>query len=96
MWCATPQWAGAHPDVVERFANALRATAAWANTHPAQSGALFATYTKADPALIASMPRALFTERLSPALMQPVIDVAAKYNGFTPFPAQDLIYQPPR
>jgi hypothetical protein len=28
--------------------------------------------------------------------LQPLIDVSAKYNGFTAFPAQDLIYVPQR
>ncbi|HEV8021880.1 MAG TPA: ABC transporter substrate-binding protein [Candidatus Lustribacter sp.] len=96
MWCAAQPWAQEHPDVIGRFVAAMRETAAWANKNPAASGALFAGYTKTDPALIASMPRVLFTERLQPALMQPLIDVSAKYNGFKSFPATDLIYQPPR
>jgi hypothetical protein len=38
------------------------------------------------------MTRARFGEQLTPALMQPLIDVAAKFGGFNPFPARELIY----
>jgi NitT/TauT family transport system substrate-binding protein len=87
----TPQWAQDHPDVVSRFAVAIRETAAWANKNPVKSGEILAKYTKIDPAVIASMTRARFAEQLTPALMQPLIDVSAKYNGFASFPAQELL-----
>jgi hypothetical protein len=32
-----------------------------------------------------------YAEQLTPALMQPLIDASAKYNGFRSFAAQDLI-----
>jgi len=95
-WCATPQWAKDHADLVSRFGAAIRETAAWVNKNPAQTGEIFAAFTKTDPALIATMPRVRFTPDLTPALIQPVIDVAAKYNGFKPFPAQEIIYTPSR
>jgi len=37
------------------------------------------------------MTRARFGEQLTPALMQPLIDVAAKFGGFSPFRAQELL-----
>jgi hypothetical protein len=39
------------------------------------------------------MARTRYGEQLSPSLMQPVIDVAAKYSKFAPFPADQLIYK---
>ena len=39
------------------------------------------------------MARVHYAEQLTPALMQPLIDVAAKYNGFQSFPAQDLMFK---
>ena len=51
------------------------------------------THTKIDPALVASMTRACYGESLDPALLQPEIDLNAKYDHFTPFPAVDLIYR---
>jgi hypothetical protein len=42
------------------------------------------------------MTRVRFGEQLTPTLMQPFIDVFAKYNGFSAFPARELIYAPSR
>lgn len=95
-WVATPQWASAHPDLVKRFQEVMHDTAVWANASPAQTGGILARDMKFDPALIAVMVRARYTEQLTPALVQPLIDVSAKFNGFKPFPAQDLIYTPAR
>ena len=95
-WVATRQWANDHPDLVSRFAGVMYDTAAWANKNPQQSGAILAKYTKIDPAVISTMARVHYAEQLIPALMQPLIDAAAKYNGFKPFPAQELMYKPSR
>jgi NitT/TauT family transport system substrate-binding protein len=95
-WFTTPQWAKAHPDLVSRFAAVMAETAAWANQNPAKSGEILAKYVKIDPAIIVTLTRAHFAERLTPALMQPLIDVSAKYNNFSSFPARDLMYGPSR
>lgn len=95
-WFAASPWAKDHPDLVNRFAAVLRDTAAWANRNPEKSGEILAKYTKIDPAVVATMKRGRYAERMTPALMQPLIDVAAKYGGFASFPAKELIYQPPR
>jgi len=71
-------------------------TAVWANKNQAQSGQIVAKYTKVDPAVLATMTRSHYAEALTPAAMQPLIDVSAKYNGFATFPAQELIYVPGR
>ena len=81
---------------MRRFANAIHETALWASKNPARAGELYATYSKTDPAVVASTPRVRFTEQLTPSLMQPLIDASAKYNGFKAFPAQDILYTPPR
>lgn len=96
VWCVTPQWANANPGVVSRFARLMHDTAVWANANPQQSGEILAKYTKIDLAVIATMTRTHYGEQLTAALMQPVIDASAKYNGFSPFPAQDLVYAPAR
>ena len=91
-WCSTAQWANDHAPLVKSFVAAMNETAAWANKNPAQSGAILATYLKLDPAVVSRMTRVRYTEQMTPALMQPLIDVTAKYDGFATFPAQDLIY----
>jgi NitT/TauT family transport system substrate-binding protein len=93
-WFTTPQWAKDHPDVVHRFAAAMRETAIWANQKANQpkSAEILAKYTKIDLATIAVMERAQFAETLTAASIQPAIDVTAKYGKFQPFPADRLIY----
>jgi NitT/TauT family transport system substrate-binding protein len=94
-WCAAPQWAKEHPDLVSRFVAAIHETAVWATKNPAKAAALFAGYSKQDPAVVAATARVRFVEQLTPALMQPIIDVSARYNGFASFPASELIYARP-
>jgi ABC-type nitrate/sulfonate/bicarbonate transport system substrate-binding protein len=90
-WVATRQWANDHPDLVKRFAGVMHDTAVWANKNPQKSGEILAKYTKLDPAAISMMARVHYAEQLTPALMQPLIDEAAKYNGFKSFPSQELL-----
>lgn len=93
-WFTTRQWADAHADAAARFIAAIHETAVWTNENPGPSGEILSKYTKIDPALVATMVRSRFEESLAPASLQPLIDLSAKYNGFTPFPAQELIYGP--
>ena len=95
-WFTTPQWAKGHPELVRRFAAAMRETAIWANqkTNYPRSGEILAKYSQTDPAVIAKMARATFGVALTAASIQPAIDVAAKYGDLAGFPASALIYTP--
>jgi NitT/TauT family transport system substrate-binding protein len=96
-WFASAAWAKAHPDLVAKFAASMRDTAIWANANQAKSAEILATYATIDPAVAAKMTRAKFAETLTPALVQPTIDITAKYKGMdAPFPAQEMIYQATR
>jgi NitT/TauT family transport system substrate-binding protein len=90
----TPQWANDHRDIVSRFITVMRNTSRWANANHDKSAAILAKYTQTDPTVIATMGRVHYGDTLTAALMQPLIDVSAKYNGFSTFPAQELIYRP--
>jgi NitT/TauT family transport system substrate-binding protein len=92
----TSGWAKDHPDLLNRFIAAIRETAVWANANRAKSGDLLVQYSKIDPAIAATMTRVRYGERLTPVMLQPIINVAAKYGNFPPFQAQELIYSPPR
>ena len=94
-WFTTPQWAKDHPDVVRRFAAAMRETAIWANQKANQpkSAEILAKYTKIDLATVTAMERARFGDALTASSIQPAIDVTAKYGKFDPFPADRLIYR---
>jgi NitT/TauT family transport system substrate-binding protein len=95
-WYATSAWARAHAAAVTEFATAIRAAGAWATQNPAQSADILTRDLKLDPATLASMVRTRFADQLSPAAIQPQIDVAARYGLFAPFPATDLLVAPAR
>lgn len=95
-WVTTQQWANANPDFVRRFAVVMRETAVWANENEVKSGEILVKYAQIDPTIAATMTRSHYAEQLSAAMMQPFIDVSAKYYGFKTFPAQELIYTPSR
>jgi NitT/TauT family transport system substrate-binding protein len=97
-WFSTAQWAKDHPDAVARFAAVMRQTAVWANKkeNQAKTAEILAKYTKIDPADLAGVVRVRFTDQLSAALIQPQIDVTAKYGSFATFPAQEIMVAAPR
>jgi NitT/TauT family transport system substrate-binding protein len=90
----TTAWANAHPDLVRKFQDAMRQTAAWSNKNHDKTAAILAREAKISPETALKMYRAVYPERLDPAQMQPVIDVTAKY-GLLPatFPATEMIYK---
>ena len=91
-WVATTEWVAKNPVVARRFANAIRAAGDWANTHPAESAPILSANTKIPLEVIAGMRRGFFQDRLDPAVMQPIIDVAARYGVIEkPFPAAEII-----
>jgi hypothetical protein len=40
------------------------------------------------------MVRVRYADRLTAAMLQPEIDIAAKYNNFSTFPAAEMLYVP--
>jgi len=90
-WFATPAWARAHTDAVAKFSAAIRASGKWAMANPAASAEILTRELKLDPATLANIVRTRFADGLSPAAIQPQIDVAAHYGLFTVFPASDLL-----
>jgi NitT/TauT family transport system substrate-binding protein len=91
-WFAMGPWCTAHPDLVRRFAAAIRDTDVWANKNPRACAEIMARDYHTDPAAIAPNLMATFASGLEPQLIQPMIDVVARYAKFPPFPAQDIIF----
>jgi len=85
-------WAKDHADVLNRFVGAIYDTAAWANKNRTKSADYLIAYSKIDPAAVGAMTRVQFGEHLTAAMLQPVVNVAAKYGDFPPYSAQSLIY----
>jgi ABC-type nitrate/sulfonate/bicarbonate transport system substrate-binding protein len=90
---ATKNFIEANSVVVRAAADALRMAARWANDprNSREAAVTIADFTKVDSASVSAYPRLHFGERLDPALIQPSIDMMAKY-AFLPraFPAGDL------
>lgn len=90
-WFAKTDWIAANPDTVRKFVAAMREAAQWGNK-PANfkdSAAILEKYTKV---AVGNANRVAYGERLDPALIQPCIDVAAKYGVLkASFPAAQII-----
>jgi NitT/TauT family transport system substrate-binding protein len=95
-WYATRQWASAHPEALRRFRSVIHDTAVWANANQDKTAPMIATYAHLDSAVVASMGRSRYAEQLTPALIQPVVDMVAKYSGFPTFPADEMLFTPSR
>jgi NitT/TauT family transport system substrate-binding protein len=98
VWFSTQAWAKAHPQVVRSFANAVREAGVWSNgTTLDKTTPIIAKYTKIEPVIVAKMGKSVFAPGLTPALIQPTIDLSAKYKAIdAPFSAQDVIFSPGR
>jgi NitT/TauT family transport system substrate-binding protein len=89
-WFCTADYANAHPDIVRRFADAIAEAGTWANKNHEASAKILESYTKQP--INPNQKRAFYPERVSPALLQPLIDVSAKYGLLkASFPAKDVI-----
>jgi NitT/TauT family transport system substrate-binding protein len=90
---ANKEWAEKHADLAKRWLRVTWDAATYTNAHHAETVAMMADYTKIPPAIIAKMARLEATTQATsdPALMQPLIDAAAKYKFITrSFPAKEL------
>ncbi len=92
-WTASQAWLTANPDVARRFSNAMQQAAVWANRNHDKTAELVSAATKIDLSIVREMHRATFLEHVNLGVVQPVIDVGAKYGALSaPFPAADLFY----
>jgi NitT/TauT family transport system substrate-binding protein len=91
-WFSSRSWLSKNPELARRLTDTLYRSALWANGHHNESAAILAKYTKQDVDAIRQMNRATYSTALDAKLMQPVLDIAAKY-GLTErrFPAADLM-----
>jgi hypothetical protein len=89
-WYGTADFVKTHADAVRRFAAANTETALWANRNRAESGRILEKYAKT--LVPPTMIRAVYAERLDPALVQPVLDISFKYKLLhAPALAKDMI-----
>lgn len=79
-YVTTSDWLSKNRDVAGRFAAVIRETARWANAHQGPSGLILAKYMKLPETLAASMTRVQYATSLEVPLLQPSIDIMAKYG----------------
>jgi NitT/TauT family transport system substrate-binding protein len=93
-WFATAAWVTANPDQARKFAALIYRTAAWANTHRAQTAEVLIASTKLDPEIVRAMPRVTFAESAEPATLRPHLDAALHYGLITKAVNADDLFAP--
>jgi NitT/TauT family transport system substrate-binding protein len=88
-------WAKEHAELLRRFVRVAGQAAAYTNVHTAETVGMMAEITKIPLAVMQRMKRVVCATSLDPRLVQPLIDVAAKYKNIPQaFPAQEIFFTP--
>jgi NitT/TauT family transport system substrate-binding protein len=82
VWYASKSWIEADRGRARRAVNAIYDTARWANTHRNETFAILVRDAYDDPDKLKGIMRTTYAVSLTPALVQPVLDVAAHYKIF--------------
>jgi NitT/TauT family transport system substrate-binding protein len=91
-WITTQAYADAHPDVIAKFSRVIRDAALYVNAHHEDTVQMMADLAQQDPSTVRGTTRVTFAPYLTPAMVQPVIDVSAKYHVIDKsFNAADMI-----
>jgi NitT/TauT family transport system substrate-binding protein len=91
-WFSTSDYISQNRAVVDRFVRVMHESAVYFNAHKADMVPMLAAQLKLEPSLIARTMNFSSGEYLEPALIQPMIDAAARYGIIDQaFPATDMI-----
>jgi NitT/TauT family transport system substrate-binding protein len=86
-------WLDKNRDAAKRYAAAILTIGRWANDHHPESADILSHYTPLSIDTIHDMARAVYaTAPIQPSLIQPVLDMTAKYFGGQPVPGANLIW----
>jgi len=86
-------WADQHADAARRFVKTLADASTYVMAHPAETAPLVMEYTKVTVESMRTMHRTQNGLVADPALIQPVVDVAAKYGTIArAFPAREIVW----
>jgi NitT/TauT family transport system substrate-binding protein len=85
VWVTTTDYARANAATIKKLTATAYGIATWANGHRSDSGAILMKYSKLDPTVVATMTRTEYSTSLNPKLLQPLIDIGAKF-GMLPGP----------
>jgi NitT/TauT family transport system substrate-binding protein len=92
-YLAQPDFANKHADVMKRFQRVTYESAAYTNTHEAETVAVMSEASKIPPAVFAKMNRIEGATSGDPSLTAQVIDGIAKFKLIPkPFPAREMYW----
>lgn len=90
-WVSEISWAEKNAAVVRKFGQVVVRAGTYANAHPDQTANLIAAFSGIDPGTVKTMARAVFSDKLDGAVIQPLIDTAERYGAIKQrYPAADL------
>jgi NitT/TauT family transport system substrate-binding protein len=79
-WVATKDWIAKHPTEAQAFTGVMRQAAIWGNAHHRESAAILARAVNEPVEQVEAVQRVPYITSLTPALIQPPIDLAVKYG----------------
>ena len=92
VWFAVNPWLSSHEKVAKEFNSVMGRSGAYANAHYGEMIPLLAEFSKIPVAVLSNMKPSLTPPNLTPAMLQPVIDAAVKFQRIPgPVKAQDMI-----
>jgi NitT/TauT family transport system substrate-binding protein len=89
---ANLEWAKTHGDLLKRYQSAILETAQWANKNRPKTAEILIKVANLKEDVVQNMTRIVFAEKMTPELVQPVIDTTAKYTGAPTFKAAEIIF----
>jgi NitT/TauT family transport system substrate-binding protein len=93
IFIAQPEWASKHGDTIKRWARVTYEAAAYTNAHHAETAQMMSDATKIPLEVIQKMTRVNAATTGDPGLLQPAIDVAARYKILPrAFPAKEAYF----
>lgn len=92
VFVASKAWVTANPEAAKRFVAAMHETARWANSHRAETAKILSPLANVPLPTFSAMERSSYTDQLTKALLQPGIDVAARYGALKePFDTAQIV-----
>jgi NitT/TauT family transport system substrate-binding protein len=91
---AQSEWAAKHADVIRRWVRVTYEAATYTNAHHAETAPMMAEITKIPLAVYQKMTRVTAATTSDPNLIQPAIEVAARYKNIPrAFPAREAYFR---
>jgi NitT/TauT family transport system substrate-binding protein len=92
VWYSTTPWVEQHRDLTRTFITVFERYSSWANSHPADEVRFYSKQSGMSIDDLQGVPRAVFEPTLTLEALQPIIDVAYRYDAIKRrFPANNLL-----